>query len=53
MFITYSEYILIQIDLSNNYQPLDFSSNNKNKFKINLEDSILRLEDYILEESRI
>jgi len=31
---------------------MDFSSNDKNKFKINLEDSVLRLEDYMLEESQ-
>jgi hypothetical protein len=45
------KHILIQVDLFNDYQPLDFLNNNKNKFKINLEDSVLGLKDSILKES--
>lgn len=40
------------MDLSNDYQPLDFSSDDENIFDTDIEDSILGLEDNFLEESR-
>ena len=52
MFITCLKRIIIQVDLSNDYQPLDFSNDDKNEFKIDSEDSVLGLEDGILKESR-
>jgi hypothetical protein len=51
MFITCLKYIIIQVDLFNDYQPLELLNNNKNKFKINSEDSVLRLENGILKKS--
>ena len=48
MFITCLKCILIQIDLFNDYQPLDFFSDDENEFKINLEDSVFGLKDGIL-----
>jgi hypothetical protein len=52
VFITCLKRIIIQVDLSNDYQPLDFSNDDKNEFKIDSEDSVLGLEDGILKESR-
>jgi hypothetical protein len=43
--------IIIQVDLFNDYQLLDFLNNNKNKFKIDPEDSVLGLENSIFKES--
>jgi hypothetical protein len=51
VFITCLKRILIQVDLFNDYQPLDFSSDDKNKFKINSEDSVLKLKDGMFKES--
>ena len=48
VFITCLKRILIQIDLFNDYQPLDFSSDNKNKFEINLKDSVFGLKNDML-----
>jgi hypothetical protein len=52
VFITCLKCIIIQVDLSNDYQPLDFSNDDKNEFKIDSEDSVLGLEDGILKESQ-
>ena len=50
MFITCLKRILIQADLSNNYQPLDFSSDDKNKFKIKLKNNVFGLKNGILKK---
>jgi hypothetical protein len=51
VFIICLKCIIIQVDLFNDYQPLDFLNNNKNEFKIDLEDSVLGLKDGIFKES--
>jgi hypothetical protein len=51
VFITYLKRIIIQVDLFNDYQPLNFSNNNKNEFKIDLEDSVFRLKSGTLKKS--
>ena len=52
MFVMCFDRVLILLDLSNDYQPLDFSSDNESIFDTDIEDSILGLEDNLLEESR-
>jgi hypothetical protein len=52
MFITCLKRIIIQVDLFNDYQPLDFSNNDKNEFKIDSEDSVFGLKDSILKKNR-
>ena len=53
MFITCLKCILIQVDFSNDYQPLDFFSDDENEFEIDLKDSVLGLEDGMLQKGRI
>ena len=52
MFVTCFDRVLILLDLSNDYQPLDFSGDDESIFDTNIEDSILGLEDNLLKESR-
>ena len=52
MFVTRFGRVLILLDLSNDYQPLDFSGDDESIFDTNIEDSILGLEDNLLKESR-
>jgi hypothetical protein len=52
MFVMCFDRVLILLDLSNDYQPLDFSSDDESIFDTDIEDSILGLEDNLLEESR-
>ena len=52
MFVTRFGRVLILLDLSNDYQPLDFSGDDESIFDTDIEDSILGLEDNLLKESR-
>ena len=52
MLVTCFDRVLILLDLSNDYQPLDFSSGDESILDSDIEDSILGLEDNFLEESR-